>query len=535
MNFRQLHSPLTRWQHCAIWFSGFLLLSAIQLIYLDYGLNIWDEGVLINGVLRTLDGETPGKDFIGYPPFRYWWGNLFMQIFGETVHAIRLSVVPLTSLTTLLIIAISMRIMPLPFALAAGAMNVAAPGVYYTRYFTFTAILCLFFLLRYLQSGRIRFRLEAFSVSFLTALFIKLETGMIFLLLSLVILFRDYGRKERGTENRPLLFTLLITALITVATFLILTRQQELLSLWELFTPFLNIPLALSLWGTSYPNLHDLLSGEWNFTEWHLFFLPFILTLLTLLHFLKGDKQKTETQVVLCINLAALLLFSLVIVRTGFDNLLRVLPPFLILLCYELSLLYRFLQKKTEAFHPSQPIRSLPLLLTLAYPLLYCSTMATAEGFYAGSPGARLQCGYSRECITYETPIGTLKVKAPLAALLYEITTTVKKEADENSTLFTLPINPLFNALTQLKNPTSFDYFLPIQSIRKEDERKLLQQLTNTKPDIIILSTIAIDNDEKRRVEQYAPSVFRYIVQNYLAVNMVENFFVMVKEEKKRE
>ena len=39
--------------------------------YSQYGINLWDEGVLLNGTERLLGGELPVRDFQGYMPGRY--------------------------------------------------------------------------------------------------------------------------------------------------------------------------------------------------------------------------------------------------------------------------------------------------------------------------------------------------------------------------------------------------------------------------------------------------------------------------------
>ena len=42
------------------------------MLYFNCDVNIWDEGVPLNGALRMFDGERPIRDFMAYPPGRYF-------------------------------------------------------------------------------------------------------------------------------------------------------------------------------------------------------------------------------------------------------------------------------------------------------------------------------------------------------------------------------------------------------------------------------------------------------------------------------
>lgn len=52
-------------------------------------LNTADEGYLWDGVLKTLDGEMPMRDFAAYDPARYWWCAAWMKIVGRGIFGLR--------------------------------------------------------------------------------------------------------------------------------------------------------------------------------------------------------------------------------------------------------------------------------------------------------------------------------------------------------------------------------------------------------------------------------------------------------------
>jgi hypothetical protein len=54
-------------------------------------LDLMDEGYVWYGVWRTALGEVPILDFQGYDPGRYYWGALWVWMFGDGIVAMRLS------------------------------------------------------------------------------------------------------------------------------------------------------------------------------------------------------------------------------------------------------------------------------------------------------------------------------------------------------------------------------------------------------------------------------------------------------------
>jgi hypothetical protein len=69
------------------------LLSAASLLsHVKEGPAKADEGYLWYGALRTLEGETPLRDFHSYEPGRYYWCALWMLAFGRGVIPLRVAV-----------------------------------------------------------------------------------------------------------------------------------------------------------------------------------------------------------------------------------------------------------------------------------------------------------------------------------------------------------------------------------------------------------------------------------------------------------
>ena len=72
-------------------------LYAAVLVALDFylfgnvDLNLADEGYLWYGVLRTLEGEVPLRDFQSYEPGRYYWCVAWSSLFGSGILGVRVA------------------------------------------------------------------------------------------------------------------------------------------------------------------------------------------------------------------------------------------------------------------------------------------------------------------------------------------------------------------------------------------------------------------------------------------------------------
>ncbi|MBN1223236.1 MAG: hypothetical protein JXB23_08290 [Candidatus Aminicenantes bacterium] len=131
------------------------ILSVIYyLIYYKYLLVDVDEGLLLNGALRVLDGQLPLKDFHQYTMGRFYLLALWFLAFGKSIAVERLLFVFLHTMKNILAFHVSKRIMPLPFSLIPSLLLLVIPGFWTKAFVNSILLLNIFFLLNYLAKPK---------------------------------------------------------------------------------------------------------------------------------------------------------------------------------------------------------------------------------------------------------------------------------------------------------------------------------------------------------------------------------------------
>ena len=521
---------------------GFVFCTAYQLFFYKYGLNLWDEGGLAYGALRSLNGEIPLVDFgfDGYPPGRYFLTAVFFKIFGVNLASIRLLFVILTSITVILFYHISKNIMDKNFAVISTLLLLSAPSMYYNRLFPICTVINIYFINRYINSAR-KFDFSlSILVAFLTLLF-KTEIGVvsIFILMLVLIIKAIHGHKKHSFSFKELHFNykILISMIVVFAVASIVGAIM------------INLPAKAykfvfqmsSIWGNPFPSLLPAPGKGFpsfkEFFDLSLFYLPIIVYIATAILLFKR-KLFSEQDIVLNksnMQVFVLLLFGigtygLVVWRVGFDNLIRVLPVFYILLCYFLYLFYRkiigtgiYMNRSASKSAVRNFIISIPILL---FPALFIVNLNFHHGFYAGS------IGELRNNHIYINLNRARIFAHPLEAIWIEdIVSYIKQTTKEDEPIFALPLNPIWYFLSERKNPTAYDWVLP-QTIKVlDEEQKIVDQLKKNIPKLIIYADIAIDGKEERRLSNYAPKVFEFILKNYKLEKIAGPFQILKVED----
>ena len=110
---------------------------AVFLSYWDYGMND-DEGYLLGGVSRILDGQVPYRDFHHtYAPGRYYLVAALFRVAGENLLTVRVLLLVMRGAIVLLSWFAARPLLPRWGAAAFAAMMLVAPGPWHKSFFHF--------------------------------------------------------------------------------------------------------------------------------------------------------------------------------------------------------------------------------------------------------------------------------------------------------------------------------------------------------------------------------------------------------------
>ena len=518
----------------------YIALLAYFWSFCEYGLNIWDEGGYANGTLRTLNGEKALVDFNpnGYLPGRYWYGMLFFKLFGVEIQSLRIGVLLFTPAMVIMIYSMGRKIMPAGFALLAALFMLSAPSMYYNRFYTFFVILNLYCLTNVVEKRNLASLFGLGAAIFLSSFF-KFEVTLFSILVSLgtlALLFSvkhwrvdfNFSPKQAASASpKPGKFYFLLAGVAAILFAVYLGKDGYFTKVFKLVVD------AHEVWGNPFPEILPFFAllekvGAHQMFERILFYLPpFTYGVVTILLFYRLVIKKETFHIAHLMVLAILLFgacaFGLVIWRAGFDNLLRTLPPFYLLLCY---LLYGIREKILSLQKPvgqNGIFMRLPLnLLTVFLPFLFYFEMNTHHGFYAGSIGAmKLETTrLSLEKMDVYTNPGEAK-------WIKKVIDKINLHSKKGDAILALPLNPIFYFLSDRVNPTPYEWILP-GMLEEKKERALVKLLKYRLPKIVIYVDIAIDGEEERRLSRYAPHLYKFLVEHYSFQEMVGFFQILL-------
>ena len=518
----------------------YIALLAYFWSFCEYGLNIWDEGGYANGTLRTLNGEKALVDFNpnGYLPGRYWYGMLFFKLFGVEIQSLRIGVLLFTPAMVIMIYSMGRKIMPAGFALLAALFMLSAPSMYYNRFYTFFVILNLYCLTNVVEKRNLASLFGLGAAIFLSSFF-KFEVTLFSILVSLgtlALLFSvkhwrvdfNFSPKQAASASpKPGKFYFLLAGVAAILFAVYLGKDGYFTKVFKLVVD------AHEVWGNPFPEILPFFAllekvGAHQMFERILFYLPlFTYGVVAILLFYRLVIKKETFHIAHLMVLAILLFgacaFGLVIWRAGFDNLLRTLPPFYLLLCY---LLYGIREKILSLQKPvgqNGIFMRLPLnLLTVFLPFLFYFEMNTHHGFYAGSIGAmKLETTrLSLEKMDVYTNPGEAK-------WIKKVIDKINLHSKKGDAILALPLNPIFYFLSDRVNPTPYEWVLP-GMLEEKKERELVELLKYRLPKIVVYVDIAIDGKEERRLSRYSPLLYKFLVEHYSFEEMVGFFQILL-------
>ena len=119
------------------------------------------------------------------------------------------------------------------------------------------------------------------------------------------------------------------------------------------------------------------------------------------------------------------------------------------------------------------------------------------------------------------------------AKWLQEVVDRIEIYTDKGDPILALPLNPVFYFLTDRVNPTRYDWVLP-GMLTVEEEKKMVAELENHPPKLVVFVDIPIDGKEERRLENYAPHLYAFLLENYQFDEIIGLFQILLPRPNKQ-
>jgi len=528
--------PLKRFMPFLVFGSCLFYLS---LTY-DYGLNMKDEGYLLAGVIRILEGQIPHIDFFqNYSPGRFYLFAAVFKFFGADLLLIRKFWVCLIALSAVLAFALTIRIAPLWAALIPPVLLTVVPFPIYGSFFIFIPLLNLYLNALYFEN-----KISAFWFGFVTGLTIlfRQDVGFIGVVVGLTaIAIRNKITLENQASNMNKKNSIIrggaeFCTGIASALLPLFYYYWSHSGLTELFSQILfgglqtnrGIPLP-------FPDIRLIIRHLFNFSALHLlivFYAPFLIYALSLGIMIKSflTKRMDKPPVIYAmILLTGLLILPQSFIRSDFSHMSQVLPPFFLLLAYWIHYFIRVVRKKSIILFGR--IVSLTISFVLIGAALYVCIYHTFLYYNERSP---FFTKFSRRFIyfTLENPRARVRLLPHDKIVVNSIVQMISEHTGKEDYLLCMPYDSIFNFLTGLRNPTRYDIFFPgVMDGSKDQQDSIIESIKHPKLKYIIFDDRPPDDMENRRMKYYIPDLYNYILRHFELEKTIGPYSILRRRE----
>jgi len=484
-----------------------------------YGLNMWDECVAPVGAIRVLNGEKPVQDFKAYAPGRYYVLAWLFKTFGTSLEVFRYWMAVMTGLMAAWIFHILYTTCGRVESVFGTLLLLSAPAVYYNRFYGFSTLLILFFISLWIQSDFSTKYQWVFALSLSTAYLFKSEVSVMGAISYVCLVICNKKLREKPFSYKAAPIAIYFTSIIL---FYVIFHPNVPVSEFS-YENIVKIFTLFSSWSTSFPSVNSLFdfSANFRFWEWFenwLFYIPIITYSAVTWKLVREGVNSRKNSMFLCASAMGFLTYSLVVWRTGLDNLIRCLPAFYIITAMLLGEALSSLRKKKN----KRQLTAVLLIFFLG--ALFFVDMNVEHGYYVGSIGA-VHEGFDKH-LTLER--GNVFVDDFQYTCIMQAEKMFKR-IDANLTLLPLPFNPVWDFFLKRRNPLPYDWILPGE-IDDVNRAWYIAKFKAKEPDSVILIDIPIDAIEERRFTNYAPEIYSIIREKYLPTTEFGPFQLYLKK-----
>ncbi|MCK4545905.1 MAG: hypothetical protein KAW17_00560 [Candidatus Eisenbacteria sp.] len=496
-----------------------------------------DEGYLVEGVMRVMDGQVIYRDFHHtYAPGRFYLFALLFSIFGKNLLVVRATWAVLLAVKAGLAYWVGCKLTSRPFALMLAVLVTLLPGPWHKTLFSFSAYLLLAGMVLLVERPGVRSHVLAGLLTGLMALFRQDVAGFAAIGILAIGIVRALGGADRR-EGRSFLRQMIaygIGLLLVIGPVVIafhaagglgsMVRSTLVEGMRDNRTNQLPFP---TLWpATDYARAH----GPATIFLKLLFYLAPVAFALTGAVLIVRVFRRTAGRGDLFL-LGALVLavgcFNQSVWRSDLPHLYQSLQPAYLLTAVLLYTLFSALQSRLRA---AAGRWILGIVLVVFLPLVVCGPVywvcgqltdvnsfyaLRKEGLYARS------VEYTGSALVRRDKTTRLPLeRAPLIVNEWRARhlEMVGRYLDENTlpgdSILSVPGFQMVYFLFDRKNPTRYIHLRRSLGSAQE-ERNFIQDVMEADTKVILFTDIAIDGKRERRFQIYARNIYDWIMENY--------------------
>lgn len=496
--------------------------------FVNYGISLSDEGFLVYGAERVLQGELPMSDFMSYPPGSYFLLAFLFKIFGVDLLISRMMEIFFLLLNGLMMFYVGKRLMPERWALIPSFILIAFPGPWHKVFFAFGLLLPLVALFLFLEKGT-KLRILTVGWCLGIALVFKIECFIFSFITVLVVLFISHILQSGYFfVNKRIVFIILrnlslcLLGLFSIVIFFVLYYHFKS-GLPKLFYSFEEANLANVAAIAEYFGRPSLLKAVTRFrigSLSHLFFYLIVLLYLYLfgkhlIGFRKGDRRDFSLLYpVLIIGMVSL---TYAYITRGKAYLFQVgAMPYILFI----FLVYSFSKRRGV-----RPILILFLLVFLLG-LYVLDSFRWKPHFYSGSisrlyairkEGAKVLSTKKAEVYLGERDFNNIN----------DLIQFLQRKRD-----YLLPVyfDPMVNFLSDCRNPTRFSV---LQTFFFEDalkQEQIISEIQRYKIRYLLVETARWNSQDSFGLSIYAPQFYEFIVKYYRLEKEIGEYLIFVRK-----
>lgn len=496
--------------------------------YINYGVNLGDEGFFVYGAERVLQGQLPMSDFTSYPPGSYFLLALLFKVFGVNLLVSRFMEIGFLLANGLMMYYISKRLMPKSWALIPSFILILFPGPWYKIFLTFGLLFSLITLLRYLEkrsTGRILVVGGATGI----ALIFKLEAGLFSLLTIWIVLFWNHCWKagsflvNKGTMLngfKDIVLSSFGLLGVVAPLFIYYLSQSALIKLFgSLKGSYGSDDIG---WVSDFFGKPSLLKAVTKFQIGGLANLFFYLIILLYLYVF------WKVIVHLFIERKREFPFLLPVLILGVLSLIYAYIPFSkVYLLQSGAMAYLLFGFVLHSFTERKDMKSKVVLVVLVFLLgLYLLDNFNMRGYHSGNINMRYK-------ITKEGAILVSSKKAQIytpKSFSSTINGLIQFFEGKDGYLMPLYYAPMVNFLTGLRNPTRFSILTPPYLIGASKQRQVIDEVEKYKIQYLLIDRLIWTSQDNLGFSRYAPILYEFVTKHYQLEKEIGGYLIFSRQ-----